>query len=558
VAAKNALTNAKARWIRDPSLFFNEVVRNPRTGKPFTLFEAERIFLKHAFIPLPDGSLPYEDILWSCIKKSGKSTFGAMCLLYTVLVLGGNYAEAYVISNDLLQARDRIFTNACRIIEKSPLLKANIIKNRIEFTNGSFIEALAADYRGAAGSEPVMVIADEVWGFTTEAAMRLFEECCPTPTRKPTVRMVTSYAGYSGESIILERLVNRALTGKVIGKDLYAQPGLIAFVSHERIAPWQTVAWFEQQRRSKRPTDFTRQMLNHFAAGESEFVSPEQWDACVDPTAHPILTNRNLPVWVGLDASVKRDSTAIVCTTWDDESKRVHLVWHKIFQPSPDRPLDFEATIETTLLELAERFSIQAVSYDPWQLVAVSERLRHAGLPMEECPQTPPRQTEFTNNLEELIRSNSLVVYPDAAMRLAMSRAVVVENPRGKRIAKEKASHKIDVVVALAMSALGAVRGGQTAEPGIIGYYRQLAQGQFVEDTSSQPPTPAELLQQEEQEEEPVGEENELWKAYQDALGESHQACDYCGKKMGPAKTTMGQWSFHQTCPAIPRKRHAA
>jgi hypothetical protein len=42
-----------------------------------------------------------------------------------------------------------------------------------------------------------------------------------------------------------------------------------------------------------------------------------------------------------------------------------------------------------------------------------------------------------------------------------MSRAVALETTRGWRIAKEKASHKIDVVVALAMAALGAVTQGQ-------------------------------------------------------------------------------------------------
>ena len=43
-------------------------------------------------------------------------------------------------------------------------------------------------------------------------------------------------------------------------------------------------------------------------------------------------------------------------------------------------------------------------------------------------------------------------------MRLSASRAIAVETVRGWRIAKEKQSHKIDVVVALAMSALAAVR----------------------------------------------------------------------------------------------------
>jgi hypothetical protein len=61
--------------------------------------------------------------------------------------------------------------------------------------------------------------------------------------------------------------------------------------------------------------------------------------------------------------------------------------------------------------------------------------------------------------LYELIVGQSLVLYPDAGMRLAASRAIAVESARGWRIAKEKQSHKIDVIVALAMSAWAAVQG---------------------------------------------------------------------------------------------------
>jgi hypothetical protein len=35
-----------------------------------------------------------------------------------------------------------------------------------------------------------------------------------------------------------------------------------------------------------------------------------------------------MPVWVGLDASVKRDQMAIVAMTWDKKTKQVRLVWH--------------------------------------------------------------------------------------------------------------------------------------------------------------------------------------------------------------------------------------
>jgi hypothetical protein len=58
-----------------------------------------------------------------------------------------------------------------------------------------------------------------------------------------------------------------------------------------------------------------------------------------------------------------------------------------------------------------------------------------------------------------LIKGCSLVVYPDAVLRLAVSRAVAVEGSRGWKISKDKQAHKIDVVIALGMAALAAVRG---------------------------------------------------------------------------------------------------
>ena len=45
----------------------------------------------------------------------------------------------------------------------------------------------------------------------------------------------------------------------------------------------------------------------------------------------------------------------------------------------------------------------------------------------------------------ELIKASNLIFYPDADMRLAISRAVAIETSRGWRIAKEKQSHKIDL-----------------------------------------------------------------------------------------------------------------
>jgi hypothetical protein len=137
--------------------------------------------------------------------------------------------------------------------------------------------------------------------------------------------------------------------------------------------------------------------------------------------------------------------------------KRVRLVAHRVFQPSASEPLDFEATIEATLIDLSHRFAVRRILFDPYQMQAVAQRLQKRGLPIMEFPQSSPNLTIASQNLYELVESRGLVLYPDAAMRLAASRAIAIETSRGWRIAKEKQSHKIDVVVALGMAAHAAV-----------------------------------------------------------------------------------------------------
>jgi phage terminase large subunit-like protein len=88
----------------------------------------------------------------------------------------------------------------------------------------------------------------------------------------------------------------------------------------------------------------------------------------------------------------------------------------------------------------------------------VMQRLVRMGIPVSEYPQTVPNLTAATSNLFDLISARQLVLYPDAGMRLAASRAIIVESSRGWRLDKLKQQHKIDSIVALSMAALCAIQ----------------------------------------------------------------------------------------------------
>jgi phage terminase large subunit-like protein len=454
---------ALSRWRQQPTAFIEEVLHDPETGEPYRLLPAERRFLEHAFKTNTRGRLLYPEQLFAAPKKSGKTAFAAMHTLTTVLLFGGAYPEATILANDLDQAQARVFATIKRIIECSPLLRAEakITTDTVSFPIiGATITAIGSDYAGAAGGNQNISCFDELWAYTSERSRRLWDEMVPPPTRKVALRLTTTYAGFEGESTLLEELRKRGHKQPLVGPDLHAGAGLLMFWSHRPIAPWQTPEWIEQMRGQLRPAAFLRMIENRFVSSESTFIDMAWWDACVDPSAHPLLADKALPVWIGVDASVKRDSTAIVACAWDRVANRVRLVWHRIFQPTHAEPLDFEATIESTINDLCGRFRVQEVRFDPYQMQPVSQRLLKRGVPMVEFPQSVPNLTDASQNLFELIKSRNLIAYSDAAIRLAVQRAVAVETPRGWKISKEKQAHKIDVVIALGMAALGAVQQG--------------------------------------------------------------------------------------------------
>jgi phage terminase large subunit-like protein len=450
-----------ARWRSDPVAFIEEALHDPETRKPYRLLPAERAFLEHAFQTDAGGRLKYPEQVYACPKKSGKTAFAAMHCLTTTLLFGGAYPEATICANDLEQSVGRVFEAIRKIITCSPLLRAEakITESRITFPAiSATIMAIASDYAGAAGGNQCVSCFDELWGYTSERSRRLWDEMVPPPTRKVACRMTTTYAGFEGESALLEELHKRGRALPCVGSDLHAGDGLLMFWSHEPVAPWQDERWLAEMRRSLRPNAYLRMIENRFVSSESTFIDMSWWDACVDPAVTPLVAQHSLPVTVGIDASVKRDSTAIVAVTWDRQRQKVVLLWHRIYQPTPDDPLDFEAAVEATVLDLHSRFLVRQALYDPYQMTAVSQRLQRAGVRMEEYPQNVPNLTASSQNLYELIKGRNIVSYPDPQLRLALSRAVAVESARGWKISKDKQTHKIDVVVALAMAALAAIQ----------------------------------------------------------------------------------------------------
>jgi phage terminase large subunit-like protein len=458
----------------DPALFADTFLPNNEKGKPWRLSRHQRRVLARAFQRDRRGELRFRLVLWSEPKKSGKTFLAAVLLLWWAF--SNSHTEIIVAANDLDQSVSRVFETAVALVKHNPAL-AELVTVRAEellFRNGTVVTAIASDYRGAAGSRHSLVVFDELWGFHSENAQRLYEELTPPATEENAWVLVVTYAGFIGESKLLETMYQRGQAGvRVDAKlELYEADGLFMFWSHTPRQSWQidarAVRYYAEQALSLRPATFARLHRNEWVTAESIFITPDLWDRNVDPDARPwlpaIAGEPLLRIWVGVDVALKHDYSAVVAVTRTAEGQ-VQLIRHWLWKPSAATPLNLEATVEQALWECAQGYAVQAIYVDPFQMHRSMTTLQQGGLPVQEFPQTPQNLTRIGQTLLDLLRGRNLCLYPNDELRAQALSAVAVESPRGFRLAKEKTGKKIDLIVALSMACLAALDEPPSAPP---------------------------------------------------------------------------------------------
>lgn len=453
-------------YTRDFVRFFQDLYPLD-TGKP--IIPPWLAGLLYTFFPLPDGNPAARNVLYSTSKKQGKSTVAGGVALY--IASRKRYAEVVIAAADKDQAKDRVFRSVKFAVENHPIWsRAKVYKDVIELGQGSLITALPYDWRGAAGGNYSACIFDELHTYTQEGQRRMYDELTIPPTVPAGVRWVASYAGWLGESVLLREIWEKALTGTRTDSDLpvYSLPGasLMAFIDQGEASwrmPWFTAAYMAEQEQNERANTFRRLWLNEWVSQESEFITPEAWQACYSADVKPLMPKDDRFAVFGADASTSRDLTALVGAIYDPETQQTDVVYTRVWKPQANalragKPtIDLDDTIKAEILRLHALGQVEAVYFDPFQLHSISLDLIKAGVRMIELPQTNAR-TEADQALYDAIIGRLIRHYGDPTLSEHINNAVAVESPRGYRLAKEKTSRKIDAAVSLSMAHYGALQ----------------------------------------------------------------------------------------------------
>lgn len=163
-------------WLPDPVEWITRYFYIPELKGPMTLEPYQVAALRESQRKDKNGNLVYSTVVWSDIKKSAKSCIAAAMALWKAW--GIEWGSISLIANDLKGAESRVGYYMRRAIELHPDIKPIVkIRNsgyRMDFPNRTFIEAIAIDPSGEAGSNCDMIVFSELWGAHEDAKQKMW------------------------------------------------------------------------------------------------------------------------------------------------------------------------------------------------------------------------------------------------------------------------------------------------------------------------------------------------------------------------------------------------
>lgn len=416
-----------------------------------------------------DGRFRWATIIYSCPKKSGKTRVAAGAASWLAWD-SGEYSEVYCLANDGKQSADRVLgaiKKATELDKGGIMRRWNQTRTSVVLPNGAFIEAIPVDPTGEAGCQPTGSFWSELWGFRLNAKERLWTELTIPPTRfGHAIRWVESYAGYVGESPVLEQLYLQGV-GKEEHPDgegvrhpdfpdlpvyVNERAGIFCYWDHEPRMPWQTPEYYEMEAAVLHPDEFARIHRNEWIASVDNAIPIEQWDHCraklppLGPSAQVVL---------GLDAAVSGDCTALVAVTKHPHRKdAVALRGVEVWAPPQGGKIDYSETIEPAVRRWCERYNVVCIVYDPYQLHKMATDLRKEGLAWFEEFSQGAKRGVADKQFYDLVMARKVAHDGNDTMRNHVQNAAAkkTSDTRSLRFVKKADKLPIDALVSASMA----------------------------------------------------------------------------------------------------------
>ncbi len=454
----------------DPVAWIETQFYVPELNGPIVLEPYHRAVLNEAYARDGDN-YRYSIVVWSDVKKSIKSCIAAAVALERARRLF--WGSVKIVANDLKGADSRVAFYARRAIELNSRYFSNwkIKPSGYQITTPqrTQIEAVPVDPKGEAGGTDDLIIFSELWGANQTAAIRMWTEMTLSPTKYgKSQRWVESYAGFSGESPLLEQLYETGVKqGRVLdlgipGLEVYANDTarMLTLWNTFPRCEWQTnadgQAYYAQEAAVLPPNQFARVHRNQWTTSESAFIPPEWWTACqVSPLP---AQDKYHEIVVGVDAAVSGDCFGIVAVSRSKDKviQRYVRKWTppkggKLEYSNTEDPDDTEYP-EGVLRWLAREYNVIAFGYDPYQLHHLCTTLENENVGFFRAFSQGADRLKADKQLRDVIRDRRFVHDGNPDLTEHVTNANAKTEGDKLRLVKRADHLKIDLAVCASMA----------------------------------------------------------------------------------------------------------
>lgn len=362
------------------------------------LADHQRRIIDEALSKDEKGNYKYATIVYSAPKKSGKSALTSAVALYVAYHTPNSFVAC--LANDGSQANDRlygpIYTNFRLHRQLGGIFKDATPKiGEVTLENFTKIRAVPCDAAGEAGAQPLATFWSELWGFNTPKKSALFVEMTVPPTLYGRAfRWIESYAGYSGESEILEQIYETGFSqgephpefdlegrhGKVVRVNKRAR--MFCYWDTEPRMPWQNDDYYQEEAQILPAAEFERLHRNLWVSPVSAFVEQAWWKACERLDLPPLRDGDLTPVVVGIDMAVTGDCAALVAVTRDPANPATGVAVRGVRILNPKRlggTIDQETVVRPIIEEWANKWNVVCWVYDPREMAKLAQDMTREG-----------------------------------------------------------------------------------------------------------------------------------------------------------------------------------
>lgn len=202
-------------------------------------------------------------------------------------------------------------------------------------------------------------------------------------------------------------------------------------------APWIQVADLRRQKDAVTEAAFAQFHCNRWGIREAAWLPEGAWAACEGE----VEFTDGERIWIGVDVGGSRSATG-VC--WMNSKLHIGIA---IFE---GEEAIFAAA--EVIMQLAERYAIASINYDPWRAATLVKTFEMRGLTCTVWPWTDARVIPAASELYDAIVEQKLTHPGDDALDRHLATVVAKSTRRGIRIDKANESDQIDGAAALLMA----------------------------------------------------------------------------------------------------------